>query len=290
MNAADGPTTSTPPRSNRRRSEYSRYAARCSATTVLPVPGPPPITVTPRAGARIASSCSAWMVATMSRIVCPRARDSEAISAPSPSTGRSSGDRSGASRSSSSPTIRGALVPQYATPYYAQPVGRRRPVERLGGRCPPVDHQRLVLRVADADPADVQLLQLGRGRDRLGARHRRRSRAGRTPGPRAPRPARRSGGRPRTPARPARTGRSVPRRAPARRSAPDRVGALRPRSGKRTWRPRRPGCRPDRRVPALRPALPVRRCPDRSTWGIDPPGSSLLPGALPDMEHMNDQS
>src|ERR671920_489007 len=79
-----GPTTSTPPDSKRRRLEYSRYAARCSATTVLPVPGPPEIIVKPWYGARMASSCSVWMVATMSRIVWPRARDSAAISAPSP--------------------------------------------------------------------------------------------------------------------------------------------------------------------------------------------------------------
>jgi hypothetical protein len=59
------------------------------------------------------------------------------------------------------------LVPQYATAYHAQPVGRGRSVERLGGGRSPVDHQRLVLRVTDADPADVQLLQLLGGRDGL---------------------------------------------------------------------------------------------------------------------------
>ena len=37
----------------------------------------------------------------------------------------------------------------------------RRAVERLGGRRPPVDHQRLVVGVADPDPADVADLAVG---------------------------------------------------------------------------------------------------------------------------------
>ena len=57
----------------------------------------------------------------------------------------------------------GALVAQDATPDDAEAVGRGRAVERLGRRGPPVDHERLVLGVADADPADVQALQVGRG-------------------------------------------------------------------------------------------------------------------------------
>ena len=104
MNAGDGPMTSTPEPPIRRRSRYSRYATRCSATAVLPVPGPPVISVMPRHGARIASSCSFWIVATMSRILSPRARVSEAISAPSPTTAIPSGRFSGASRSSSMST------------------------------------------------------------------------------------------------------------------------------------------------------------------------------------------
>ncbi|SKT75636.1 Uncharacterised protein [Mycobacteroides abscessus subsp. abscessus] len=66
--AAFGPTTSTPWRSIRLRWVYSRYATRCSATTVLPVPGPPSITSTPGWSSRMIRSCSAWIVATMSRI------------------------------------------------------------------------------------------------------------------------------------------------------------------------------------------------------------------------------
>src|SRR5205814_1816073 len=40
-NVAFGPTMSTPRFSSCRRCVYSRKAARCSATAVLPVPGPP---------------------------------------------------------------------------------------------------------------------------------------------------------------------------------------------------------------------------------------------------------
>ena len=92
--------------SNRRRFEYSRKAARCRATTVLPVPGPPLMIVTPGYSARIARSCSAWIVATMSFIRVPRARDSDAMRAPSPMMGRSSWFDSASSRSSSMPTTR----------------------------------------------------------------------------------------------------------------------------------------------------------------------------------------
>ena len=71
-NAELGPITSTPWRSIRSRWVYSKYATRCSATTVLPVPGPPSITSTPGWSSRMISSCSAWIVATMSRIPSPR--------------------------------------------------------------------------------------------------------------------------------------------------------------------------------------------------------------------------
>src|SRR6266542_645737 len=60
-----GPTSSTPRDASRWRCVYSRYAARWSATAVLPVPGPPATTRMPDSGARTASSCSAWIVATM---------------------------------------------------------------------------------------------------------------------------------------------------------------------------------------------------------------------------------
>ena len=57
--------------------------------------------MTPLPGERIASSCSRWMVATMSRMPRPVARDSVASSAPSPTTAMSGGAASGSSRSSS---------------------------------------------------------------------------------------------------------------------------------------------------------------------------------------------
>ena len=41
---------------------------RCSATTVLPVPGPPSTTSVPREPARMIASWSAWMVPSTSRI------------------------------------------------------------------------------------------------------------------------------------------------------------------------------------------------------------------------------
>lgn len=57
--------------------------------------------MTPEPGERIASSCSRWMVATMSRIPRPVARDRVASRAPSPTTVISAGADSGSSRSSS---------------------------------------------------------------------------------------------------------------------------------------------------------------------------------------------
>jgi hypothetical protein len=75
----------------------------------LPVPGPPVTIVTPEVGDRIASSCSRWMVATMSRIPVPVALDRLASSAPSPMMRMSSGAASGSSRSSSMPVTRSRL-------------------------------------------------------------------------------------------------------------------------------------------------------------------------------------
>ena len=45
---------------------------RCSATTVLPVPGPPSTTRAPRDPARMIASWSAWMVPSTSRIWAER--------------------------------------------------------------------------------------------------------------------------------------------------------------------------------------------------------------------------
>ena len=59
INEFEGPTTSTPALARRSRFVYSRYAARCRATAVLPVPGPPCTTRTPARSERIIASCSA---------------------------------------------------------------------------------------------------------------------------------------------------------------------------------------------------------------------------------------
>ncbi len=67
----------------------------------MPVPGPPETMVTEPAGERIAWSCSRWMVATMSRMPRPVARERLASNAPSPTTRIPSGAADGSSRSSS---------------------------------------------------------------------------------------------------------------------------------------------------------------------------------------------
>ncbi len=67
--------------------------------------------MTPRLGARIAWSCSAWMVATIECMVRSRARESCAISAPSPMIGRSAPVSSSASASSSSSSTPTTLAP-----------------------------------------------------------------------------------------------------------------------------------------------------------------------------------
>ncbi|CPU65282.1 Uncharacterised protein [Mycobacteroides abscessus] len=84
-----GPTTVIPARLTRSRWEYSRYAARCSPTAVLPVPGAPCTTTVRSIPLRTMTSCSGWMVATMSRIGPVRGRSISASriaegSAPAP--------------------------------------------------------------------------------------------------------------------------------------------------------------------------------------------------------------
>src|SRR6516162_6679513 len=96
---------------------YSRNAARCSATAVFPVPGPPWTTSTPFCGARMIQSCSTWIVSTMSVIWPVRLAFSAASRAASPFS----------------------------------------PLVGPSGRGAPVQQQRLVVGVliADAEPADV---------------------------------------------------------------------------------------------------------------------------------------
>jgi hypothetical protein len=54
----------------------------------------------------------------------------------------------------------GSLAPQHSPPQYAHRLHRGGSVERGGGRSPPVDDQRLVVVVTDAEPADVADLPL----------------------------------------------------------------------------------------------------------------------------------
>ena len=113
----------------------------------------------PLLGARIALSCSAWMVATIECMVRSRARLSWAIRAPSPTIGRPSAPAlSGSSRSSSTATTSRTCAPQHAAAQHALRVGGGGLVEHGGGRRPPVDQQRVAGLVAQADAADVARL------------------------------------------------------------------------------------------------------------------------------------
>ena len=139
-------------------------------------------TTTPLPGARIALSCSAWMVATIECIDRSRARDSCAISAPSPTIGRSV-SASASSRSSSTPTTVGAGAAQHPAAYDALRLGRGGLVEHRGRGRAPVDQQRVAVARRAARSGRCSA---ARGRAR------RAGRAGRRPGPRARRRAGRS--------------------------------------------------------------------------------------------------
>ena len=86
-----GPTTRTVGCSESSRCWKRTHAARCSATTVLPVPGPPWMTRGNCGSLRISRSWSAWIVATISPIAPLRCRSS--------SSSRRSDARSGLSLS-----------------------------------------------------------------------------------------------------------------------------------------------------------------------------------------------
>lgn len=85
MNRLLGPYTRTR-RSAIEGNAYSTYAARCRATIVFPVPGPPSTTMIPRWGDLTTSSCSVWRVAAASRIRPVRAPLSAETRGPSPTT------------------------------------------------------------------------------------------------------------------------------------------------------------------------------------------------------------
>ena len=89
-------------------------------------------------------SCSAWMVATIECIERSRARDSWAISAPSPTIGRSV-SAAASSRSSSTPSTCRAGAAQHPAAYDVLGLGRGGLVEHRGRRCAPVDQQRVVV-------------------------------------------------------------------------------------------------------------------------------------------------
>ena len=73
-NSLFGPMTSDPPRRSRSRCAYRRNATRCRPTAVFPVPGAPWTQTLVAMSARTISSCSGWMVETMSRIGPERGR------------------------------------------------------------------------------------------------------------------------------------------------------------------------------------------------------------------------
>ena len=99
------------------------------------------------------------MVATIECIDRSRARDSWAISAPSPTIGRSVSTESSSS-SSSTPDDARAGAAQHPAAYDVVRRGRGGLVEHGGRRCPPVDQQRVAVGVAQADPADVARLRV----------------------------------------------------------------------------------------------------------------------------------
>ena len=108
--------------------------------------------------ARIASSCSAWMVATMSRMPPGAVRSSAASSAPSPTTGepRSAGGVGVEDLVVEADEARGRRVMEVPAADDAHRLDRRRPVEGLGDRRAPVDDQRRVVVVGHRDPTDVE--------------------------------------------------------------------------------------------------------------------------------------
>ena len=136
---------------SRARWAYSRYAARCSPTAVLPVPGAPCTHTVCSRGARTSRSCSGCTVATMSRIGPLRGRSispsSSALTAVCPGQ----------------PVVlvrgeRALAEPEPAAQRDALPVLRRRPVVRARHRRPPVDDHRLPVRAADVAAPDVEHL------------------------------------------------------------------------------------------------------------------------------------
>ena len=113
-------------------------------------PARPWTTVTPARGRRITTSCSAWIVATTSCMRPVRGASSAASSAPSPTRWSPASPAAPTSNtSSSSPTSSPCAPTEVASPHDAHRVVGQRPVERLGGRRPPVDDERVAVLVRD---------------------------------------------------------------------------------------------------------------------------------------------
>ena len=125
--------------------------------------------------ARIASSCSAWMVATMSRMRPVRSWSSAASSAPSPTTVKPDASAASASNTSSSmPEETPTVGLEVAAAGDAHRLDRGGPVEGLGDRGAPVDDQRREVVVGDRDAADVEGLASAGRRRPVGLGRRRR--------------------------------------------------------------------------------------------------------------------
>ena len=131
---------------------------RCSATTVLPVPGPPSTTSAPREPARTMASWSDWMVPSTSRI------RSRAAAAEGGDEGGLVVERGRVGE----PLLGEGLVPVVDDPAVGPAVATaadealrlrvRGGEERLGGGRAPVDQQAAPVGVGEAEAADVRRL------------------------------------------------------------------------------------------------------------------------------------
>jgi hypothetical protein len=120
-------------------------------------PGPPCTISAWSIGARITTSCSAWIVATISRIAPERAAP---ISA-STGSGMPTGDVALVGVVEVLVEVGGQLPVgerEPATERHAERVDRGRPVERRRDRRPPVDDDRIVVVVLDVAPTDVPIV------------------------------------------------------------------------------------------------------------------------------------
>ena len=118
------------------------------------------MTSTPGWSSRMISSCSAWIVATMSRMPSPRGAFTAASRAASASRSVPSGPPAPGwlSTSSVKSTTRRPLRVELTTPTHVLGMRAGGDVEGARGRGAPVEQHRLVVLVAQTDPADVGTL------------------------------------------------------------------------------------------------------------------------------------